>query len=188
MTRDLFGAEIHIPNIHKVIFMSAHFKCCSGTEEGERRNEEAAFVGAYCSNLNAKSESFVFCGDLNDDPSYPRPPSNVHGILTNAGADLVELHPRDDDGSDITYPDYRRNDFIIPVNHIAGIITTSYVFRTETMNNRPAWLALNDSAEASDHLLIYADINIIPEPLFLTFFIFSFLYLHVSRVSNEQMA
>ncbi len=164
MIRDLYGAEIMLPHLHLATFMSAHFKCCGGTANGEKRNQEARFVGSFCSNLYVQDKLFVLGADLNDDPAYPRPPSNVHGILTNAGAGLVELKPRDDPGSPITYPAARRYDFIIPVSNIAELVVTTYVFRTDTMINRPAWLSPNETSEASDHCLIYADFLAVPEP------------------------
>ena len=174
MTRDLYSATIDVPGGLSMTFLSAHFKCCTGEYEGNRRNEEAQFVAEHCSNLYVQGEMFLFAGDLNDDPDYPRPPSRVHSILliSNPAANLVQMDIRDERNNIDTYVGYtdRRYDFLYPVNGLAARFVEGCVFRTETMTNRPAWLSFNDSEMASDHRLVYADYNIVPEPEFIWIF------------------
>ena len=172
MTRDLYSATIDVPGDPPVTFLSAHFKCCDGDDEGNKRNEEAQFVAEHCSNLYANGEMFLFAGDLNDDPDYPRPPSQVHTILliSNPAAHFVQIQATDDDGNSDTHIYYRRYDYLYPVDSLASNFIASKVFRTDTMNNRPAWLSEYESEAASDHRMVYADFAIIPEPAFFLFF------------------
>lgn len=165
MTRDLFVTEININNIMSFTCLSSHYKAGSETSDRERRNQEAAYTGIYCSNLHAASTEFIFGGDLNDDPLYPRPPADVFGILNGSGADFVTLDPRDDNGSSVTIPVInRRYDYLMPVSSVADDEVNAAVFRTETMAVLPAWLDRDDCELASDHRMIYADIAVIPEP------------------------
>ena len=164
-TRDLFGARISIPPEDECTFLSAHYKAGSTTNDREQRNEEAEFTGEYCSNLHASATSYVFGGDLNDDPVYPRPPAVVFDILSSSGAELVRLDPRDDGGSTVTIPVIsRRYDYLMPLSTIADDLVQSAVFRTETMQSLPPWLDETDSELASDHRMVYADIAVLPEP------------------------
>jgi len=169
MTRDLFSATIDVPGNISMTFLSAHFKCCSGEYEGNRRNEEAQFVAEHCSNLYANGEMFLFAGDLNDDPDYYRPPSRVHSILliTNPAAHLVQLQAVDDSGNSDTHIYYRRYDFLYPVDSLASRFIESSIFRTDTMTNRPAWLSVDESEDASDHRMVYADFTAVPEAGFI---------------------
>ena len=179
MVRDLLSATIDIPGSLSMTFLSAHFKCCNGESEGNRRNKEAQFVSEHCSNLYTQGKMFLFAGDLNDDPGHPRPPSRVHSILliSNPAANLVQMDIRDDGGDIDTYVGYteRRYDFLYPVNALTANFIEGSVFRTETMTNRPAWLAYNDSEMASDHRLVYADFNIVPEPYLFIIYYLSFM-------------
>jgi endonuclease/exonuclease/phosphatase family metal-dependent hydrolase len=169
-------------NVQSTTFMSVHLKAGGGYSDGEQRNEEATFVGEYCSNLYRQGTLFVLAGDMNDDPDYYREPSRVHPILAEAGAGLVELNPTDDDGNVETYSTYAQYDFIIPVTGLAAKVLDSYVVRTETMNSRPSWLAYSDSSSASDHHMVYADIEIVPEPShFITFFVLGCAVFAASR-------
>ncbi len=169
MTRDLFGAVIEIDDTTQITFMSMHLKAGSGTSDGEQRNEEATFVGAYCSNLHAEGTVFIAGGDLNDDVQYPRLPAKVFTLLEQAGAGFERLAPTDEQGSLLTIPVInRRYDYLLPNENMGGFVSDSAVFRTETMNNRPAWLEYGDSAAASDHRMIYADFTIGPEPGWMT--------------------
>jgi len=168
MTRDLYSATIAVNDSLSITFLCAHFKCCDGDYEGNRRNEEAQFTAEHCSNLYAKGKMFLLGGDLNDDPGHPRPPSRVHSILlvSNPAAHLVQLSLADDTGDLDTYvgsPE-RRYDFLYPVDDLDAIFLGGHVFRTETMTNRPPWLSYDDSETASDHRLVYADFDIVPEP------------------------
>ena len=177
MTRDLYSATISVRDDLSITFLSAHFKCCNGDYQGNRRNEEAQFTAEHCSNLYARGEMFLFGGDLNDDPGHPRLPSRVHSILlvSNPAANIVQLDIKDDNDDENTYDYYRRYDYLYPVNDLADTFVDGRVFRSDTMINRPAWLADNETEIASDHRLVYADFDIIPEPnLFLiSYFLFS---------------
>jgi len=165
MTRDLFGARITINQETAYTCLSAHYKAGSSTSDREKRNGEAQFTGEYCSNLHASSVSYIFGGDLNDDPGYPRPPSVIFDILYNSGAQLVRLDPQDDNGSTVTIPVIpRRYDYLMPVSTVADDVLHTAVFRTETLQTLPAWLDRGDSEMASDHRMIYADIAVAPEP------------------------
>jgi len=165
MTRDLFSATIDVPGSISMTFLSAHFKCCSGEYEGSKRDKEAQFVAEHCSNLYSNGNMFFFAGDLNDDPDYYRPPSRVHSILliTNPAAHLVQLQAVDDNDDSDTHIYYRRYDFLYPVDNLASRFIASSIFRTDTMSNRPAWLSVDESEEASDHRMVYADFTAIPE-------------------------
>lgn len=168
MTRDLFGATITLPGWGDVEVMSVHFKAGSEERDGERRNDEATFVGAHCATLSAQARLFFLAGDFNEDPDYDRPPSRVHDILAESGAKMVKLTPRDDSGSKDTFygsPSFtRRLDYLYPCECMAVYVITSRVFRTDTAAARPLWLSEDESFLASDHFLVYTDIVPIPEP------------------------
>jgi endonuclease/exonuclease/phosphatase family metal-dependent hydrolase len=164
MTRDLFVTQIAVMGVQSTTFMSVHLKAGGNYSDGERRNEEATYIGEYCSNLFRQGELFILAGDMNDDPDYYREPSRVHPILAEAGAGLVELSATDDDGNNETYSTYARYDFIVPVTGLAAKVLDTYIVRTDTMDARPSWLAYSDSDTASDHHMVYADIEIVPEP------------------------
>jgi len=187
MTRDLLSATIDVPGSISMTFLSAHFKCCSGDYEGNRRNEEAQFVAEHCSNLYAQGKMFLFAGDLNDDPGHPRPPSRVQSILliSNPAAHLVQLQATDDGGDIDTYIGYtdRRYDFLYPVNSLADRFIDSSIFRTGTMTNRPAWLSIDESEEASDHRMVYADFNIVPEACSFIIYYLPFMIYYIRRIS-----
>ncbi len=166
MTRDLFGSEIDVPKLGPVTFMSVHFKAFKDQNSADKRNQEAAFTGLFCSNLFAQNELFVLNGDFNEELGDPTWLSDVHDILNNAGAGLVTLTPKDDQGSTVTFPGWgSRLDYIMPLFSLTDHAYDNYVYRTETMNSLPTWLTHDDSGLASDHLLIYSEIVVIPEPL-----------------------
>ncbi len=184
MTRDLYSAKIAINDSLSITFLSAHFKCCGGTNwndiaNGDIRNEEAQFTAEHCSNLYVQGEMFLFGGDLNDDSGHPRPPSRVHSILliSNPSAHFVQLDISDDGGDENTHDYYRRYDYLYPVNDLADTFVDGRVFRSDTMTTRPAWLAENETEIASDHRLVYADFNILPEPcLFIIYHLLIIIY------------
>jgi len=189
MIRDLYSATIDVPGSLSMTFLSAHFKCCSGEYEGNRRNEEAEFVAGHCSNLYAQSKMFLFAGDLNDDPRHPRPPSRVHSILliSNPAAHLVQLQVTDDGSDSDTYIGFteRRYDFLYPVDALSAYFIEGGIFRTETMTNRPAWLSLVDSEDASDHRLVYADFNVVPEPCLFIIYYLGFIIYYLRKLARH---
>ena len=166
MTRDLYSATISVRDDLSITFLCAHFKCCEGDYEGNRRNEEAQFTAEHCSNLYAQGEMFLFGGDLNDDQNKTPAPSRVHSILlvSNPAANIVQLNIKDDGGDLNTHDGNIRFDYLYPVNDLADTFVDGRVFRSDTMTNRPAWLDYNETETASDHRLVYADFDIIPEP------------------------
>lgn len=165
MIRDAFTTRIDLPVMGDTTFISVHFKAGSTSNDGLIRNAEATYVGGLCSNWYQQGVQVFLAGDLNDDPAHVRPPSDVHGILSRAGAGLVQLPARDDSGSMVTFPSgNRRYDFLYPALPWAAYTATTYVVRTETMSTRPPWLLASDSSTASDHCLVYADFYLIPEP------------------------
>jgi endonuclease/exonuclease/phosphatase family metal-dependent hydrolase len=165
MTRDLFGAEVDVPVLGKTTVMSVHYKAYKGAAEATIRDNEATFTATYCSNLHRQAALYIVAGDMNEDADDPTWLSHVHRILTNYSSGLQRLEPRDDTGDPATYPFYSsRLDYIYVCNGFSEHIQTSRVFRTDTMMGRPAWLASATSGAASDHVLVYADITLVPEP------------------------
>ncbi|NLF39134.1 hypothetical protein GX586_06800 [bacterium] len=163
--RDLYTALIPLPGGQQVRFMSAHFASGDSASEAARRDLEAAFIGSVASGMYAQGQLCWLGMDANDDPADPECASDVHGILTNRCTALVELEPADDLGSLCTYPSWQsRLDFLAPARDLAALVTYQHILRTETMTSRPAWLASGDSAAASDHRMLYADMALIPEP------------------------
>ncbi len=179
MTRDLYSATISVRDDLSLTFLCAHLKCCGDPDEGEKRNIEAQFTAEHCSNLYTQGKMFLFGGDLNDDPGHPRPPSRVHSILlvSNPAANLVQLDISDDEGDENTHDYYRRYDYLYPVNDLADNFVDGHIFRSDTMTNRPGWLTYNETEIASDHRLVYADFDILPEPpIFIIYFLIIIYY------------
>ena len=165
MIRDVFTSIVRTPQDMPLTIACVHFKAGSTVSDAEQRLEESAYTGQLCSNWYTQGRLVWLSGDFNDDPANPILSTNVHTILHNAGARLVELDPRDDGGSTVTWPPNSRLDYLSPVSNIAVVVVAQRVFRTETMTNRPAWLSSGDSAAASDHRLLYADVAVLPEPV-----------------------
>ena len=163
----MITAEIDVPGNYPLTAVCAHFQCCA--DGGETRNIEANFTADLCESLYSQGKKFFLAGDLNDDPNYYRSPSKVHTILLNEnpGAHLVQLQPTDDDNDKDSYVDSsaeRRYDFLYPVSSLSDTYIESEIIRTESMDYRPAWLSSSDSADASDHRLVYVDFTAVPEP------------------------
>jgi endonuclease/exonuclease/phosphatase family metal-dependent hydrolase len=161
-TRDLFEAEINVPNFvqHLHVFV-AHLKAYADADSSARRAAEASAISNFFVNgfltTNA-SHPYVLAGDMNEDVA--RPPSNSgHPIarLVNAATGLQLTTPTNPvTGKEFTYSIRatlnERFDYILPGAMLASNIAGSQVFRTDVLAPTPPGLQQFDDKTASDHL------------------------------------
>ncbi len=192
MTRDVFGAEVLLPLPWPggTTLMSVHYKANKGVTEAATRDTEAIFTALYCSNLLALSHGglVVLGGDMNEDIADATWLSHVHEILASNNTGLTRLDPRDDAGNPATYPSWdSRLDYLYCGSGFDHYLLTARVFRTDTLADLPAWLAAGDSATASDHALVFADIEMVPEAATALTLLVGLLVvrLHATRTTHE---
>ncbi|MCX7847410.1 MAG: endonuclease/exonuclease/phosphatase family protein [bacterium] len=165
MTRDVYSARVLSEELEDARVCCVHFKAYKGEAEAAIRDAEAQFTAAYCSSAVARGELVILGGDMNEDIADPTWLSHVHSILASGIPGVMRLDATDDAGSPVTYPSWgSRLDYLYVSTNVHELIVTGRVFRTDTMLQRPPWLAWNESMIASDHTLVYADITVVPEP------------------------
>jgi hypothetical protein len=166
-TRDLFEAEIKIPNWPLPLHVfTTHLKSTSGTTladaQAKRAAEAAAITNFFATNYFAlyPAEPFTLSGDMNDSDT------NALAIqrLVSAPTTLRLTNPTNPiSGSINTYSIQasvsERIDFIFPGALLATNIRSSAVFRTDLLTSFPPNLFSNDDKIASDHLPVLTVFN-----------------------------
>jgi len=158
-TRDLFEAEINVPNWPLPLHVfTTHLKS-TGTDYADsaakRAAEAAAITNFFATNFFVLSPThpFTLSGDMNDSDTNTlaiqrliSPPTTLR--LTNPTNPFT--------GSINTYSIQssvsERIDFICPSALLVSNIIGGQVFRTDLLTNFPANLFSNDDKTASDHL------------------------------------
>lgn len=166
-TRDLFEAEIKIPNWPLPLHVfTTHLKSTAGTTYADaaakRAAEAAAITNFFATNYFAlyPAEPFTLSGDMNDGDT------NALAIqrLISAPTTLHLTNPTNPiSGSISTYSIQgsvsERIDFIFPGALLATNIRSSAVFRTDLLASFPPNLFSNDDKIASDHLPVLTVFN-----------------------------
>jgi len=158
-TRDLFEAEINVPNWSLPLHVfTTHLKSSSGgyTEAAAKRAAEAAAITNFlATNFFAlyPTHPFTLSGDMNESDT------NTLALqrLISAPTTLRLTNPTNPfSGSINTYSIQaslsERIDFIFASVLLASNITASQVFRTDLLTNFSSNLFSNDDKVASDHL------------------------------------
>jgi hypothetical protein len=158
-TRDLFEAEIKVPNWPLPLHIFAtHLKSTSGTTYADaaakRAAEAAAITNFFATNFFVlyPAHPFTLSGDMNDSNTNATAIQEIISApttlrLTNPTNPFTGSINSYDSGS----PN-ERIDFIFPCALLASNIVTSQVFRTDVLNPLPSGLLKYDSTNASDHL------------------------------------
>jgi len=171
-TRDLFEAEIAIPNFkeHLHVFV-AHLKATftDPDDDAAKRAAEASavsnfFVGFLLTNAN---HLYVLAGDMNEDINRPGT-DYVSGQpiqrLVNDATGLrltTPVNPFNNDDRTISIQTRltARFDYILPCGLLFSNIVGSQVFRTDLLNPTPPSILSDDDRTASDHLPVLMAFN-----------------------------
>jgi endonuclease/exonuclease/phosphatase family metal-dependent hydrolase len=168
-TRDLFEAEINVPNFERPLHVfTTHLKAFSDSDSAARRGAEAAaisnfFVTTFMPVNGARP--YVLAGDMNEDVS--RPPSTSQRPIermANSNTGLRLTTPRNPINNDERTFSIRasltiRFDYVFPCGMLFSNIASSQVFRTDLLNPVPSSLQPADDKTASDHLPVLMIFN-----------------------------
>ena len=166
-TRDLFEAEIKVPNWSLPLHVfTTHLKSTAGTTYADaaakRAAEAAAITNFFATNYFAlyPAEPFTLSGDMNDSDT------NALAIqrLISAPTTLRLTNPTNPISGSINSYSIQasvseRIDFIFPGALLATNIRSSAVFRTDLLPSFPPNLFSNDDKIASDHLPVLMVFN-----------------------------
>jgi endonuclease/exonuclease/phosphatase family metal-dependent hydrolase len=158
-TRDLFEAEINVPNWPLPLHVFAtHLKSSSSgyaDAAAKRAAEAAAITNFFATNFFVlhPADPFTLSGDMNESDT------NTLAIqqLISAPTTLQLINPVNPvSGSINTYSIQGslsgRIDFIFPCALLRSNLVSSQVFRTDLLNPLPPLLNASDDSAASDHL------------------------------------
>jgi len=166
-TRDLFEAQISIPNFPQPLHVFAvHLKSAQDSDSAAKRAAEAGAVSNFFATVYLATsglQPYVLSGDLNEDILRP-PVSNPQSIqrLIGAPTGLQLATPLNiltgsertwsiQDAAGLTV----RYDYILPCAMLFSNIVSSQVFRTDLLYPVPPNLYSNDNKIASDHLPVF---------------------------------
>jgi endonuclease/exonuclease/phosphatase family metal-dependent hydrolase len=164
-TRDLFEAEIAVPNFpqHLHVF-TAHLKSgTSSSDDAQKRAAEAGAVSNFFVNVFLPTNGthpYLLTGDLNEDIAQPATGSEqpIQRLVNNATG-LRLTSPRNPVSNSHRTHSFQstnllanRYDYILPGGLLYSNIASSMVFRTDLLTNPPPPLLTNDAVTASDHL------------------------------------
>ena len=165
-TRDLFEAEIAVPNFPLPLHVfTTHLKSgTSASADAQRRAAEASaisnfFVTVFLPGTNG-THPYLLTGDLNEDIARPATGSQqpIQRLANNATGLHLTTPTNPVSGNELTFSIQsvngltRRYDYILPGGLLYSNIASSMVFRTDKLTNPPAPLLTNDNYTASDHL------------------------------------
>jgi len=160
LTRDLFEAEINVPNWPQPLHVfTTHLKSTGGTTyadaSAKRAAEAAAITNFFATNFFVlhPSHPFTLSGDMNDSDT------NALALqrLISTPTTLRLTNPTNPvSGSINTYSIQgslsERIDFIFPCALLLSNFTGAQVFRTDLLTPLPPNLNASDDSAASDHL------------------------------------
>jgi endonuclease/exonuclease/phosphatase family metal-dependent hydrolase len=164
-TRDLFEAEVAVPNFSRPLYVfTVHLKANQDADSSAKRAAEASAVSNFFATVYLPAngdEPYVLCGDMNEDIRQPTA-SDLWSVqrLISAPTGLqmtTPVNPFTD--SELTWSIQDTNtgptvryDYILPCAMLFSNISGSEVFRTDLLTNFPPDLFSNDDQTASDHL------------------------------------
>jgi endonuclease/exonuclease/phosphatase family metal-dependent hydrolase len=157
-TRDLFEAEINVPNWSLPLHVfTTHLKSsASGYADAaaKRAAEAAAVTNFFATNFFVlyPTHPFTLSGDMNEADTntlalqrlLSAPTTLRLQNPTNPFSGSINTYSSDSPGS--------RIDYIFPCAMLASNLTARQVFRTDTLTPTPTNLLKYDSTNASDHL------------------------------------
>lgn len=166
-TRDLFEAEISVPNFAQPLHVfTTHLKATDPSfppdDAGKRAAEAAAITNFFATNFFVlyPTHPYLLTGDLNESDT------NALSIqrLLSVPAGLHLTNPTNPfTGSSNTYSIQaslsKRLDYILPGDLLFTNIYASQVFRTDVLNPIPTNLMQFDNQAASDHLPVLMVFN-----------------------------
>ena len=158
-TRDLFEAQISVPDFPQPLHVfTTHLKS-SGTNytdaAAKRAAEAAAITNFFASSffVSYPNDPYLLTGDMNEANT------NTLAIqrLLSAPTGLLLTNPRNPVTSSINTFSIQaslssRIDYIFPCGLLFSNIVSSQVFRTDLLNPVPPGVQANDDVAASDHL------------------------------------
>jgi endonuclease/exonuclease/phosphatase family metal-dependent hydrolase len=159
-TRDLFEAEINVPNWPQPLHVfTTHLKSTGGTTyadaSAKRAAEAAAITNFFATNFFVlhPSHPFTLSGDMNDSDTN----ALAFQRLISTPTTLRLTNPTNPvSGSINTYSIQgslsERIDFIFPCALLLSNFTGAQVFRTDLLTPLPPNLNASDDSAASDHL------------------------------------
>lgn len=162
-TRDLFEAEIEVPNFGQPVHVfTTHLKNGSDADSASRRGAEAGAISNFFVRVFRPAHPaapYLLTGDLNEDVSRPGEHSrDTVPRLANDATGLELTRPLDPNtGSERTWSSRMaflvvRYDYILPSADLYARLFRSQVFRAATLDTLPPPLKEGDAALASDHL------------------------------------
>ena len=177
-TRDLFEAELAVPNWPLPLHVfAAHLKATTTAphDDANKRAAQASAVSNFFANTflpgTNGSHPYLLSGDMNEDAFFPETSRYTSGQpiqrLTSAPTGLQLTTPVNPFGNapSNTYTESIRNpldtrfDYILPCGILFSNIVSSVVFRTDLLTNFPSNLFSNDDKIASDHLPVLLVFN-----------------------------
>ncbi len=158
-TRDLFEAEINVPNWSQPLHVfTTHLKSTSGTSyadaSAKRAAEAAAITNFFATSFSVlhPEEPFSLSGDMNDSDTNAVAIQRLVSMPTSLQlTNPTNLVSGSINSYDSANPD-ERIDYIMPCSLLASNIVNGQIFRTDLLNPLPSGLMRNDDTEASDHL------------------------------------
>jgi endonuclease/exonuclease/phosphatase family metal-dependent hydrolase len=164
-TRDLFEAEIDVPNFpqHLHVF-TVHLKSGQDTDSSNKRAAEAGAISNFFVTVYLSSNSlqpYLLTGDMNEDVQRPpaSDPQSIERFISGpVGLQLTTPFNPTNHG-ELTFSIQatldRRYDYILPNGLLWSNAVSSQVFRTDLLNPLPPNLFSNDDSVASDHLPVF---------------------------------
>jgi endonuclease/exonuclease/phosphatase family metal-dependent hydrolase len=163
-TRDLFEAEIAVPNFPQPLHVfTVHLKSGQDSDSAAKRAAEAGAISNFFATGFLTTNAlrpYLLTGDMNEDLARP-PESNPQSIqsLISAPVDLQLATPFNPiSNSELTFSIQnidglsKRYDYILPCGLLFSNTVSSQIFRTDLLNPLPPNLFSNDVRTASDHL------------------------------------
>ena len=159
-TRDLFEAEINVPNWPLPLHVfTSHLKSTSGTTYADaaakRAAEAAAITNFFATNYFVlhPADPFTLSGDMNESDTNALA---IQRLVSPPMTTRLTSPTNPVSGSINTYSIQgslsERIDFIFPCALLGTNVTAGQVFRTDLLTNFPSNLFSNDDKAASDHL------------------------------------
>jgi endonuclease/exonuclease/phosphatase family metal-dependent hydrolase len=160
-TRDLFEAEVNVPNWPLPLHVfTTHLKASGiGTNYADtvakRAAEAAAITNFFATNFFAlhPTHPFTLSGDMNESGTSA---TSIQELIS-APTTLWLTNPTNPFSGSINSYSIQaslseRIDYIFPCVLLGSNVISSQVFRTDRLNPMPPNLFTNDSRDASDHL------------------------------------
>ncbi|MFM2083091.1 MAG: hypothetical protein RL380_1782 [Verrucomicrobiota bacterium] len=161
-TRDLFEAQINVPNFPQPLHVfTTHLKSSSGgyTDAANKRAAEAAAItNFFATNFFAlyPLHPYLLSGDFNEADTNSLAIQRIIGATagltlqnpTNSFTGKINTYSIQTGATNPT----ERIDYLLPGGVLTSNISSAQIFRTDKLTNLPAGLLADDDVTASDHL------------------------------------